>query len=363
MTEKKIHEVERMSALMMSIGKNENINSVIDLGAGQGYLSRTMAYQYDFQVIAVDESEVQTCGAKRFDDITIKGYKHKEPLLHHIKDRFTNENATDILSSLKRTKPPPSSTSTSTSVLVDEKKENHKDAWLICGLHACGDLSPIILRLFIQQPDIQALVNVGCCYHFLTHPYDDHHGYHDMKTTGFPMSHKIQNMDFHLGSTASMLACQTPSRWLDQRETSIKAFEHHFFRALLHWLMIEKGLITLTEKAPKLGRLNKKKDFGSFPIYVKAALKKLKMDPDLINDEESISHYHRFKNQLYMDKRIAVLWTIRALLGPVIESLILVDRYLYLDENIPSSHTKKVWLQPLFDSIISPRNMVIMATK
>ncbi|KAI9303097.1 methyltransferase domain-containing protein [Cunninghamella echinulata] len=347
-----------MGALILNIGKDEDINSVIDLGAGQGYLSRTMAYQYDFQVIAVDESEVQTCGAKRFDNIAVKGYKHKETLLHHVKDRFTNENAAMILSSLQQKQHSfcsvPSNPIPNEENKEDEKENEKNQPWLICGLHACGDLSSIMLRLFIQQPDIQAIVNVGCCYHFLTH---------DDILPGFPMSQTVQETGFKLGSIASMLACQTPSRWLDQRDSSIKAFEHHFFRALLQWIMVKKGLISATEKAPIIGRLNKKKDFDSFPIYVKAALHKLKMDPDVISMEESKSYYEQFKSKSKIDKRIGVLWTIRALLGPVIESLILVDRYLYLCENIPSSNTKKVWLQPLFDPILSPRNMVIMATK
>lgn len=75
--------------------------------------------------------------------------------------------------------------------------------------------------------------------------------------------------------------------------------------------MVKKGLISATEKAPIIGRLNKKKDFDSFPIYVKAALHKLKMDPDVISMEESKSYYERFKSNSKIDKRIGVLWTIR----------------------------------------------------
>jgi hypothetical protein len=36
-----------------------------------------------------------------------------------------------------------------------------------------------------------------------------------------------------MGLTIRHLACQAPSRWSIQQESSIKAFEHHFFRALL----------------------------------------------------------------------------------------------------------------------------------
>ncbi|KAI8340720.1 methyltransferase domain-containing protein [Chlamydoabsidia padenii] len=325
-----------MGPLIYQTARDNNIEHVVDLGAGQGYLSRTVAFQYDLQVMAVDGSEVQTCGAKRFDNMAIKGFKDKQHMIHHVTDLFTSENAADILASLQQSR--------------------HNDAtmsWLICGLHACGDLSSMMLRLFTQRPEIQALVNVGCCYHFLTH--------HQGDTPGFPMSSSLR--DYHLGSTACMLACQAPSRWLERKESSIKAYEHHFFRCLLQWLMVEQGLIKVSEKAPVIGRLNKKRDFDTFPIYVKAALTRLGYSVDAIPSDLAASSYDHFKKVANVDKRIAVLWTIRALLGPVIESLVLLDRYLYLDETIPPSPTKQVGLVPLFDDIVSPRNMVVLAIK
>ncbi|CAO3600277.1 unnamed protein product [Absidia cylindrospora] len=344
MTAKKIHEVERMAPLINEVARSENIGHVVDLGAGQGYLSRTVAFQYDLEVVAVDGSEIQTCGAKRFDGIAVKGFRDKQHMIHHVTDLFTSDNAAEILASVQ---------------IRRDNQENNNDTatqslpWLICGLHACGDLSSTMLRLFTQRSEIRALVNVGCCYHFLSH--------HNGNSPGFPMSSNLYN--FQLGSTACMLACQAPTRWLDQKESTIKSYEHHFFRCLLQRIMIQKGFITATEKAPVIGRLNKKRDFDSFPIYVKAALTRLGYPTDIIPTEEAESYYDRYKLGYQVDKRIAVLWTIRALLGPLIEALILIDRYLYLDENIPPSSTKSVRLLPLFDDIVSPRNMVLVATK
>jgi hypothetical protein len=201
-----------MGPLINLVARDGAIDHVVDLGAGQGYLSRTVAFQYDLEVMAVDGSEVQTCGAKRFDDMAIKGFRDKQHMIHHVTDLFTPENAADILASLQTRHNTDDDTTTTKAV-----------PWLICGLHACGDLSSMMLRLFTQRPEIQALVNVGCCYHFLTH--------HEGDTPGFPMSSSLEH--FQLGSTACMLACQAPSRWLEKKESSIKAYEHHFFRCLL----------------------------------------------------------------------------------------------------------------------------------
>lgn len=70
-------------------------------------------------------------------------------------------------------------------------------------------------------------------------------------------------------------------------------------------------MISSTEKAPVIGRLNKKRDFDSFPVYVKAALKRLGYSQDAIPSDLASSSYDHFKNVAKVDKRIAVLWTIR----------------------------------------------------
>ncbi|KAG0169295.1 hypothetical protein DFQ28_003738 [Apophysomyces sp. BC1034] len=330
MTEKKIHEVELLSSVIQDVASLQGISRAVDLGAGQGYLSRTLAFEHQMNVLAVDASEIQTCGAKKFDEKATKALALVAEL-HHITETMTPENASSILS----------------------KWSNPEESWLVCGLHACGDLSSLMLRLFAESKELKAVVNVGCCYHFLT----------ENSIHGFPMSQCLQNQKYRLGSTARMLACQAPSRWLDRKSESLKAFEHHFFRALLQFIMVEKGLASATS-APIIGRLNKKTDFISFPVYVQAALKRMKLPQDAISPEESEMYYDKYKGQ-GVDKRIAILWTVRALLAPILESIILMDRWLYLKDVISESTSpaKGVWMWPLFDHIASPRNVVMVAIK
>jgi hypothetical protein len=125
--------------------------------------------------------------------------------------------------------------------------------------------------------------------------------------------------------------------------------------------MVEKGL-TDVSVAPVVGRLNKKKDFTSFSVYTKRALTRLKFPEDTITAEEAEAYYQEYKKKR-VDKQITILWTLRVLLAPILESIILVDRWLYLNDIIPDSPTKTVRLWPLFDPVTSPRNMIITATK
>ena len=41
-------------------------------------------------------------------------------------------------------------------------------SFLLTGLHACGDLTPTMLRVFVKCPQARALASVGCCYMKMT---------------------------------------------------------------------------------------------------------------------------------------------------------------------------------------------------
>ncbi|KAI8984618.1 methyltransferase domain-containing protein [Mycotypha africana] len=351
MTSKKIHEVERMAPVIKELAAEHKVASIVDLGAGQGYLSRALAFKTNLKVLAVDSSAIQTCGAKRFDEKVAKFLKKQDKILqlHHVTELITPDNASSVLSKWDN------------DHHLQQKEDGKKETtekWLLTGLHTCGDLASMMLTLFATHQEMTCFVNVGCCYHFLTEQSEDRKGRPEV---GFPLSSGLKRRNYRLGSKAAMLSCQAPVRWTDQPQETRTAFEHHFFRALLQLIMVEKGLTDITT-APIVGRLNNKKDFTSFPVYVKAALHRLKMPIDSITEEEAQAYYDQ-GIQMQADQQITIFWTLRALLAPVLESIILVDRWLYLTETIEDSPTKQVYLWPLFDPILSPRNMVIVATK
>lgn len=193
-----------MTPVIKTMANEHDIASVVDLGAGQGYLSRSIAYKSNIKVLAIDSSEIQTCGAKKFDEKALK--KDKDALkLIHVTDFITQENASTILS----------------------KWSDHpqQEKWLLCGLHTCGDLASHMLRLFTTSSEMTCFVDVGCCYHFLTESVTEQ--------AGFPVSQFVRSKKMQLGPRATMLACQAPARWLDQPEETLMAYEHHFFRCLL----------------------------------------------------------------------------------------------------------------------------------
>lgn len=62
----------------------------------------------------------------------------------------------------------------------------------------------------------------------------------------------------------------------------------------------------------------------------------------------------------FLQELIGPYWSLRAALGPVLETLILLDRLLLLQEY---DSDLEVCLLPIFNPVLSPRNMAIIAKK
>ena len=86
----------------------------------------------------------------------------------------------------------------------------------IVGLHTCGNLGGVALRLFLRQPQLRAVCVVGCCYHHITEEKEEKTGWEKWclfpenfvfnfvgccKDAGFPMSNFLQTHGAFIGKT------------------------------------------------------------------------------------------------------------------------------------------------------------------
>ncbi|KAI9363958.1 methyltransferase domain-containing protein [Zopfochytrium polystomum] len=285
-----------------------------------------------------------------------------------------------------------------------------KEGWLLCGLHSCGDLSVAAIRHFLES-DARALVLVSCCYNKLSEYSnkagrvlaEDESNMAELGGFGYPLSSYLRKSCFTLGFTARTLACQATCRWdedwkdssstepavvqesLNHEPAGVSPFTRHHFRALLQVLLKETGLLDYARQhsasSPEqdviVGRLRSTAFNRGFVAYAKVALPKLGIDliPDLeYSPGHSLKTQHPARPTIvesvasgiaqrfaWREKQIAAVWTLRAMMGSAIESLILIDRVLFLAE--ASENVDSVKLFPLFDPVDSPRNMVLVATK
>lgn len=107
------------------------------------------------------------------------------------------------------------------------------------GLHSCGDLSPVMMKLFINSRHFRTLLLVSCCYHRMEWSKNSHEH--------FPLSQsltsvccKLENsgLPFHeqdgIPYLFRLAAQETPNQWLQQDTQSHQSqAEHTFYRAVL----------------------------------------------------------------------------------------------------------------------------------
>ncbi|KAF9118914.1 Methyltransferase-like protein 25 [Mortierella sp. 14UC] len=301
--------------------------------------------------------------------------------LQHITHHITATTLPTLLKEHFPRKPKPASLLDPTTCGIncggesqDLLEEDEEARWTLCGLHACGDLTSNMVKLYLES-SATCLFSVGCCYHWITERYDKAgniaiaDGSH-----GFPLSAAFNRHKCHLGEHPKMIACQSPERWLEYQKETEDAIHGHYFRALLHKLMVERGLYPGPPAiAPVLGRMGKHRLKG-FPHYLTTAVNRLRLPADRISPEEAQAAYDKFLDRdLY---RIGILWALRTMLGPLFEGMILLDRATFLYENIIGSGdmdskgkaTKagskaSVQLIAGFDVVESPRNMILVALK
>jgi len=276
-------------------------------------------------------------------------------------------------------------------------------------IHSCGNLSHHGIRSLLLNPTVHAIAIVGCCYNLLTERFgstyklptlrpnltainsvDSSRDWHTADCHGFPMSDRVATYGGHgiqLNITSRMMAVQAPHNWTEKESDSF--FTRHFFRALLQRMFLDYGvvkkIVAKDEDGNPTGMENteaviigslRKFFYGSFKSYVRGALEKMAQDPERgakitgkmsdITDEEIDGYDERYRD---LKKELSVAWSLMAFSAGVVESLIVVDRWLFLREHMSDGAdtsegiVSDCWVEAVFDYSLSPRNLVVVGVK
>ncbi|PWA51503.1 S-adenosyl-L-methionine-dependent methyltransferases superfamily protein [Artemisia annua] len=401
MNQKKRHEIEALAAVVSSVARDVETNTVIDLGAGQGYLSQVLSFEYNLSVMAIDASShhgnITHARAERIK-------KHYDAKMR--KSSLGGRDVTipktvtcrvlssDMLKTLLETMDvDPTVTS------CHSKSSNDTCSLLLTGLHACGDLSVTMLRTFLECKEVKAVVSIGCCYNLLSEEESEQGD----ALCGFPVSQGVKSTCLHLGKSSRDLACQSADRWkCMEKDASLHNFELHAFRAAFQMVLSRYFPETLNA-SPTVGRQGKalrrkqqrmlvstnhpEETFSSQQLVnsnldvkccgaeTDVTLGKDKnVDRCSLFENFSLSAMHRLKTNTVHDidfagiwkeaepfaEMIGPYWSLRATLGPVLETLILLDRLLFLQEQ---GDSVEVVMLPIFNPSVSPRNVALIAKK
>lgn len=276
----------------------------------------------------------------------------------------------------------------------------------LVALHACGSLTVDVLRTFLsnrarasQAKDVErawiphSLVVVGCCYNLMS-PSGKLNvyvailaKYECAKVADFPLSKPLRDMDPtpKLTIAAVHLAAQVPSQWLkseDAMRGTELALRKVVYRALLQPVLqaaaaqssgipnyampserpIHPGLGETLENR-RLGKLNDKA-YRDWPTFLERATDKLGVNLAAINASLPDWFMHE-GTRLKMESALFVVQTLRCILGPLIETLILLDRHDWIQQELAEMNDcgqeVEVEMVNLFDqSTGSGRNVALV---
>ncbi|KAE8588319.1 hypothetical protein XENTR_v10022462 [Xenopus tropicalis] len=233
------------------------------------------------------------------------------------------------------------------------------DKFLLTGLHACGDLSVAMLRHFARCPSVVGITSVACCYMKLStrempEPPGVLSSSHPAQATqpleyGYPLSSWVARLPGHkLSYKAREVACHAIEDYMERLRGESAILRTHCYRAVLETVIRS---IDPNMKRPGVQTIKKAHELP-FREYAREGLKRVGLDPGTTLDEVLVERL------LSQHQKVVAFFSLALLLAPLIETLILLDRMIFLQEQ--GFHCDLI---PLFKPEFSPRNLVLVATK
>ncbi|XP_070691025.1 methyltransferase-like protein 25B [Pempheris klunzingeri] len=441
---KKQHEIRKLGTLVKQLCDQTDCSRVVDVGSGQGHLTRFLSFGLRLSVTAIEADHTLVAMASKFDGQLLwaleKEKQKKSCSSLHAVSQFSprhvvgwvNPNAsweafikqlntatcvyegppTPFRPSKKRPQSSEhqgcshvvqtsccGSTDSDTRSLDFDFTSQHKSSknesqdessageccscvqpvchkcahpeensqrgipdFVLTGLHACGDLSVTLLRHFVNCPHVRGITSVSCCYMKITtkeNPAPP--GQVECPTPptlcqellpsefGYPMSSWVQGLPGHqLSYKAREGACHAVEDYVRRLREESELLRTHCYRAMLETF--------IRDARPDLRREGiqtiRKAHLLPFTEYARLGLPRVGLPPGLPLDPR------RVEAMLKQQGRVVAYFSLVLLMAPVVETLVLLDRMIYLQENGVNSQ-----LVPLFDPNFSPRNFVLVALK
>ncbi|NWR63677.1 RRNAD protein, partial [Bucorvus abyssinicus] len=348
--------------LLQRLSQATGCDRVVDIGAGQGHLSRFLAFGLGLSVTAVEGDGRLVAAAERFDQELLRELgklggegrpqrRRQNRHCHTPPPPLTPRPPRHLAGRLDPAAPwgdfllPPDPPGPGPSTPNPLGGTPGGSPVLVTGLHACGDLSAALLRHFARSPSVAALASVPCCYMKLSTPWEA-----ATCAPGYPLSASVASLAGHeLSYRAREGACHALEGYTGRLATDSGGLRAHCYRAALETLI---RAAAPGQKRPGV-QLGRKAHALPFPQYARLGLPRVGLDPAAVAlDSGAVGA------MLEQQHKVVAFFSLMLLLAPLVETLILLDRLLYLREQ-----GFQCTLVPLFDPQFSPRNLVLVAAR
>ncbi|XP_051262504.1 protein RRNAD1 [Dicentrarchus labrax] len=426
---KKQHEIRKLGVLVKQLCEQTDCSSVVDVGSGQGHLTRFLSFGLGLSVTAIEADHNLVAMASKFDGQLLwalekerqkkngsslvpvsqssprhvagwvnpkasweafikqlrtpdcvndgpptpsgpykkrlRGSEHRD-CSQVIQTSSSHSQDFDLTSQRQFSKNGSEEESSAehccSCVRPEENSQRGYPDFILTGLHACGDLSATLLRHFVNCPHVRGITSVACCYMKITTkenptppglvecPVPPTPRQESLPSEfGYPMSAWVRGLPGHqLSYKAREGACHAVEDYVRRLREENEQLRTHCYRATLETF--------IRDTRPDLRRAGiqtiKKAHLLPFTEYARLGLARVGLPPGLPLDPERVAA------MLKQQGRVVVYFSLALLLAPVVETLVLLDRMIYLQENGVDSQ-----LVPLFDPNFSPRNFVLVALK
>ncbi|KAI4579522.1 hypothetical protein MJT46_000890 [Ovis ammon polii x Ovis aries] len=336
---KKQHEIRRLGELVKKLSDLTGCTQVVDVGSGQGHLSRFMSLGLGLMVKSIEGDQRLVERAQRLDQELLqtleKEEKRNPKLLSHLPPWWSRLALATPPHHVVRWVDP--TTLCEELLLPLETAPQTGARLLLTGLHACGDLSVALLRHFSCCPEVVALASVGCCYMKLSDP------------GGYPLSQWVAGLPgYELPYRLREGACHALEEYAERLQKAGPSLRTHCYRAALETVIRCAQPELRRPGVQGIPRVHELK----IEEYVQRGLQRVGLDPHLPLNVAALEAHQAQEN------RVVAFFSLALLLAPLVETLILLDRLLYLQEQ--GFHAE---LLPIFSPELSPRNLVLVATK
>ncbi|XP_013880021.1 LOW QUALITY PROTEIN: methyltransferase-like protein 25B [Austrofundulus limnaeus] len=352
---KKQHEIRKLGMLVKQLCDQTSCRRVVDVGSGQGHLTRFLSFGLGLSVTAIEADHDLVSMASRYDSEllwVLQKEKQKKICFSQLPETLSIPRHVVAQSTVLLTK----------AANQEETSLPSSPDFVLTGLHACGDLSATLLRHFVSCPHIRSITSVACCYMkittkesptppgLVTPPSSLAPASESFPSDfGYPMSSWVRALPGHqLSYKAREGACHAVEDYVRRLREGSELLRTHCYRAMLEAF--------IRETRPDLRRAGiqtiKKAHLLPFTEYARLGLTRVSLPPDLPLDPDKV------EAMLAHQSRVVVYFSLALLLAPVVETLVLLDRMIYLQENGMDSQ-----LVPLFDPHFSPRNFVLVSLK